>query len=147
MAEHLWPPPTEGHITPRCRVCGQAWDEAEAECPRSRDWNIPTRAQDRERQAEMVMMKLRPLVQRAQKLDVDRCEQCPFADMHDLLCQHSDAELPAHICEDELDDPAPEWCPIRGQVVLIGGPKAEDGDTTSSDDHRESVSAESAESG
>jgi hypothetical protein len=56
----------------------------------------------------------------AERREIDFCEQCPFADMSQLTCRHESAP-DSKLSQD--GEPPPQWCPIRGKVVLIGGPK------------------------
>lgn len=74
-----------------------------------------------------VMNKLRPLIKRASRLEVDKCINCPFSDLTQLTCKHEDAprdEADLFLTSD-TDDPPPEWCPMRGQLLLLCGPKVD----------------------
>ena len=68
---------------------------------------------------------------RAIRIDVDSCGDCPFY-RNDTEYGHScasdghgDGKSRDMTLEEATDYEPPEWCPIRGIVVLIGGPRAE----------------------
>ncbi len=104
-------------------ICGQVCGAQAAVCPR--EWKTPARAEDREQKRETVMAKLRPLVTTIdQRINVDFCEQCLFAEMATLTCTHEAAPDEPQICED-WEQPPPKWCPTRGKLVLMRGPKDE----------------------
>ena len=127
VGEHVWReswdvgdslrPVTSHYI---CIVCGQVKGEHSDLCPRTRDW-IATEQEKEKKQREEVMSRLRSLVTPAQRLDVNHCEDCVFADMRTLVCRHSDADPENDIIED-WNSPPPEWCPIRGKIVIVRGP-------------------------
>lgn len=70
------------------------------------------------------------VARRAERIEIDNCGQCPWlrgAD-HDYgwSCAsdgHGDGKPRDMTLEEATDNAAPEWCPIRGMVVIIGGPK------------------------
>lgn len=88
-----------------CRVCGMSYEEAGAECPRTRDWNIATRSE------------------RTLRINVDRCEECPFK--YGGTCAYPFDPAPKlrpFIIRRE-GQAVPDFCELPGKVVMIGGPK------------------------
>lgn len=73
---------------------------------------------------------------RAIRIDVDSCADCPFyrpdvgviGQKEPARCAsdgHGDGRERAFTDEENGTYEPPEWCPITGMVVLIGGPRAE----------------------
>lgn len=72
---------------------------------------------------------------RAHRIEVDRCEGCPFVGFVDedwIRCRHplapqgSDDEGP-RAPEFSLPTAPPAWCPLRGSVTMVAGPKVDGG--------------------
>lgn len=99
-----------------CLICGQAENELTPDCPRTRDWTIPTR------DSGLTL----PPSPRSLRVHVDRCRGCCFCGNASVprlrLCRHPALKRPLPITETELDAPqSPSWCPARGCVVLAAG--------------------------
>lgn len=89
-----------------------------------------------------------PLLRRAHRIEVDCCAACPFAewwivrlrpgqigdDRERLRCEHPlTIAKPAAMPYVNEAGPPPEWCPLRGALTLVAGPR-----TTENHDSRSS---------
>ena len=84
-----------------CAVCGQEEGTHDSVCPQVRS------------------------SQRAFRIEVDYCEQCPFANVEALTCKHPTAVENGSPVDQIIEDwkqPPPDWCPLRVAVTMIGGP-------------------------
>lgn len=77
---------------------------------------------------------------RGYRIHVERCGDCPFAyttaeDHPTMWCEHpasgshvvGSGWLDTETCPTVTDDGSmPDWCPLRGAVTMIAGPKTEE---------------------
>lgn len=61
---------------------------------------------------------------RAHRIDVERCYDCPFWDRIDAMpaiggCEHPSYGVARPV---KLEQPPPEWCPLRGALTIVAGP-------------------------
>jgi len=68
-------------------------------------------------------------IRRAHRVEVDTCDQCPWG-RGQQFCQHPSPTVPKGVCDPRggpftvpYPEPAPKWCPLRGAVTLVAGPR------------------------
>ena len=57
-------------------------------------------------------------------INVERCYDCPFWDRIDAMPAIGGCEHPSYGAARpvKLEQPPPDWCPLRGQPTIITGP-------------------------
>lgn len=108
-----------------CANCKQTYGRHDKRCPKAR---TPIRETEIKPEPAPAVV-----ARRAARVVVDGCSECPFA--HDDSDGYYECKSPTLDDDDkpsrsipskfkyEAKSTAPDWCPIRKLVVLIGGPK------------------------
>lgn len=112
MTEHVWSPLPNAHV---CVVCGQRRGNHETSCPRTRDWKIAAVEHE-------TIIGNSVWYKRAYRIDIDRCEGCPFSAMSIRACVHPGLRHVHNVIA--IGEP-PRWCPLRQKVTLVAGPRNE----------------------